>query len=56
MATGQQGVKFYIPREEAEEFKRRVAAKDSTITAVLRRLIREYNAKEQEREQAEAAA
>ncbi len=42
MATDQEGVKVYIPRDEAAEFKQVVADEDKTITAVLRRLIREY--------------
>lgn len=45
MATDQEALKFYIPRDEASEFKRLVASQDKTMTAVLRRLIREYIAK-----------
>lgn len=48
VATEQEGVKVYIPRDEAAEFKRVVAAEDKTITAVLRRLMREYVAKARE--------
>jgi hypothetical protein len=42
VATEQEGIKVYIPRDEAAEFKRLVEDEDKTITAVLRRLIRNY--------------
>jgi hypothetical protein len=42
MATDQKAVKLYLPADEAAEFTRIVRAEDKTITAVLRRLIREY--------------
>lgn len=42
MATEQEGIKFYIPREDADEFRRLLAANDRTMSAVIRRLIREY--------------
>lgn len=42
MATAQEQIKVYIPAPEAAAFRAVVAAEDRTITAVLRRLIREY--------------
>jgi hypothetical protein len=42
MTTQQDKVSVYLPADEAEEFKTLVADQDKTITAVLRRLIREY--------------
>jgi hypothetical protein len=42
MATDQEPIKFWIPREDAAEFRRLVAIEDRTMTAVIRRLIREY--------------
>jgi hypothetical protein len=42
MATEQAGIKFYIPREDADEFRRLLASNDQTMSAVIRRLIREY--------------
>ncbi len=42
MATEQEQIKIYIPRADAVEFKAIVRAEDKNMTAVLRRLIREY--------------
>jgi hypothetical protein len=42
MTTNQEPIKFWIPREDAAEFRRLVAIEDRTMTAVIRRLIREY--------------
>ncbi len=42
MATDQEAIKFYIPRADAAEFRKAVAAEDRPMTVVLRRLIREY--------------
>ena len=50
MATEQEGIKFYIPADEAQQLRALARAEDRTLTAVLRRLIREYIA------QAKAAA
>ncbi len=48
MATEQEKVSVYIPADEAADFKRLVEAEERTITAVLRRLIRDYIAERQE--------
>jgi hypothetical protein len=42
MTTQQEPIKFWIPKEDADEFRRLVAADDRTMSAVLRRMIREY--------------
>ena len=47
MATEQEGIKVYIPRDEAAQFRALVHAEDKTITAVIRRMIRDYIAERQ---------
>ena len=42
MATEQEGIKVYLPPAEAQAFRAKAKAEDRTVTAVLRRLIREY--------------
>lgn len=42
MATDQDYLKVYLPAAEAAAFKSVVREEDKTVTAVLRRLIREY--------------
>lgn len=49
MATTQAPIKVYVPRDEAAEFRAFVAAEDKTITAVIRRMIRDYNAAQREK-------
>ena len=42
MATTQEKISVYLPAVEAQQFRDTVEGEDRTITAVLRRLIREY--------------
>jgi hypothetical protein len=48
MTTGQEGIKFYLPPDEAAELRRLVAAEDRPMAVVIRRLIRQYIAEEGE--------
>lgn len=40
MATGQEKLNFYLPPDEAAEFRRIVEDQNRTITAVLRQAVR----------------
>lgn len=42
MATEQEGIKVYLPSAEAQALRAKAKQEDRTVTAVLRRLIREY--------------
>jgi hypothetical protein len=48
MTTDQQPIKFWIPRADAAEFRRLLKEEDRTMSAVLRRMIREYIAASKE--------
>ncbi len=52
MATEQEGIKIYLPADEAQQLRDRAKLEDRTVTAIVRRAIRAYLA---EQEAAEAA-
>lgn len=40
MATDQEGIKFYIPRDEGQQFRKVAEEQNRTITALLRQAVR----------------
>ncbi len=46
MATDQDKITVYVPKTEGTEFRAIIAANAQTMTAVIRRFIREYVASE----------
>jgi hypothetical protein len=42
MTIDQEPIKFWIARADADEFRKVIKAEDRTMSAVLRRMIREY--------------
>ena len=49
MATAKDKITVYVPADEGVLFRALVDAEDKTITAVLRRMIRDYIATARER-------
>ena len=42
MATEQDKLTFYLPHDEAEALRQRAKDEDRTVTATLRKLVRQY--------------